>query len=359
MKNTHQPLNAGFLLVILLGLLVTISACSGLGDPAAGTASMNKSADADEPYPLKFQGHPLAVKIWSTREQRFIDQSELVKRLAGNDYILLGETHDNSDHHKYESWVIDQLAAQKINAGVAFEMIDMQQGKQLKKTKITSASQLISLLGKTGWQYDTYYRPVFDSVFQAGFPFFPANIGRNQLMTMLSNGKEQLPAKMQQQLDANPLTAKQKADMEEEISKSHCGMSTPEMTDAMILGQHIRDATMSDSLFEHKHQGLETMVLVAGSGHVRKDRGVPHYLRNKDKNAKILTLAWLEVYKDANNVKDYAEYWGDAQLPFDYVWFTPQAERPDPCEEMRKFMQKHNQKRNKEHVKPTPETKSI
>lgn len=350
MNNIHASRAA---IIVLLSLCVVVTGCSSTDTKPATTNGSN-----GEPFALKYQNHPLAGKIWGRKEQRFITQAELVKQLAGNDYILLGETHDNSAHHQHQAWIIDKLAALNINAGVAFEMIDNQQGEQLRKTRVTSASQLISLLetGKTGWDYDTYYRPVFDSVFQAGFPIYPANINRNSLMTLLSNGIDRLPEKLKQQLDANPLSEKQKADLEKEINGSHCGMSNPEMTKAMILGQNVRDATMGNSLYDHKHQqGLETMVLVAGSGHVRKDRGVPHYLQSKDPNAKILSIAWLEVYKNADTVEDYTKSWGSTGLPFDYVWFTPQAERPDPCEEMRKFMEKHQ----KDHGKPTPKTRAI
>jgi hypothetical protein len=34
----------------------------------------------------------------------------------------------------------------------------------------------------------------------------------------------------------------------------------------------------------------------------------------------------------------YAKHWGAQQLPFDYVWFTPRVDRPDPCEQFRQHM---------------------
>lgn len=349
--NTARPSRLAILgLLTLAGVL---AACSSTGTNTV----MGSNNDSSEPYHLMYLDHPLAGKIWSTREQRFITRPELVKQLAKNDYILLGETHDNIIHHKNEAWIIQRLAELNTNAGVAFEMIDDKQGEQMRQAKISSSPQLISLLekDKTGWDYRLNYRAVFDSAFTAGFPIFSANISRNRLMTILSNGKEQLPTSMKQQLADNPLTEQQRADLAKEIRNSHCGMSTPSMTEAMILGQSLRDATMSNSLYANKQKGLNTMVLIAGSGHVRNDRGIPHYLRNSDKKAKILTIAWIEVYKGADEVKDYAKSWGDAGLPFDYVWFTPQADRPDPCEEMRKFMKKHK----KGHTNPTPETRTI
>ena len=88
------------------------------------------------------------------------------------------------------------------------------------------------------------------------------------------------------------------------------------------------------------------MILIAGSGHVRKDLGVPHYLKKRHPKARITSITWLEVDKLASNINDYAEYIGDNNKRFDYTWFTAQADRPDPCEQMKQYMQnKSNQQK--------------
>ena len=110
------------------------------------------------------------------------------------------------------------------------------------------------------------------------------------------------------------------------------------MVAAMMLTQRVKDAVMMSSLLDEAN--VQTRVLIAGSGHARKDWGVPKYLLQAKPDAKVIAVAWLEVVPEANVVADYAQRWGDGELPFDYVWFTPRNDRPDPCEQFRRHMKK-------------------
>ena len=58
-------------------------------------------------------------------------------------------------------------------------------------------------------------------------------------------------------------------------------------------------------------------MLIAGNGHVRKDRGVPWYLARMRPDARIVSVGLIEVAAGRRR---------PAELPFDYVWFTPRAE---------------------------------
>ncbi|MFT5539464.1 MAG: putative iron-regulated protein [Alphaproteobacteria bacterium] len=72
-------------------------------------------------------------------------------------------------------------------------------------------------------------------------------------------------------------------------------------------------------------------VLIAGSGHVRRDRGVALHLNRQGFSGRLLTLAPLEVAQGKTEPGDYAAIYGANRLPFDYAWFTPGQKRADPC----------------------------
>jgi hypothetical protein len=74
-------------------------------------------------------------------------------------------------------------------------------------------------------------------------------------------------------------------------------------------------------------------VLVAGAGHVRVDRGVPYYLRQRKADVSMASVAFVEVVRGADAPSAYAEGFASAELPFDLVWFTPRASDDDPCAE--------------------------
>jgi len=76
-------------------------------------------------------------------------------------------------------------------------------------------------------------------------------------------------------------------------------------------------------------------VLITGVGHARRDRGVPAHLARHIPDAKIASLAFLEVDPAATKPADYAARFGGEPLPFDYVWFTPKIDDADPCEKFK------------------------
>ena len=88
------------------------------------------------------------------------------------------------------------------------------------------------------------------------------------------------------------------------------------MLPAMARGQVARDAVMASILSRHASRGA---VLIAGNGHVRRDIGVPRWLRTEIRT-RTLTVGYLEH-------GDLAE----RDAAFDAVLRTAAAERPDPC----------------------------
>ena len=103
-----------------------------------------------------------------------------------------------------------------------------------------------------------------------------------------------------------------------------------------------RDAHMADALASVSE--LDGVVLIAGFGHARSDRGVPSYLRLARPAASIVTVAFLEVEREATKPEDYAAGFEAPALPVDYVWFTPRVDETDPCEQFKSSLEKLREK---------------
>jgi uncharacterized iron-regulated protein len=310
-----------------------------LGSLAWNTAAV-ADAEPAQTYGLLLADHPLVDRIFDVNGKHMVDQSQLFKRLADADYVLLGETHDNTVHHGNQARVIDQLATTRRSASVAFEMIDDSQGKFINDRNITSSDDFIELLNyfDTGWDYKNYYRPVFDSVIRAGFRIYPANIDRNRLMNILMQDSLDVPDGTARILSKTPLTPELEIDMQQDIIEAHCDMLDAEQAKPMVRAQRIRDATMASSLL---NSASDLRVLIAGNGHVRKDIGVPRYLLTGDGTASIVSIGMVEVDADQYDVAAYERKWVNHRLPFDYVWFTARADREDPCID---FIKQHDKR---------------
>jgi hypothetical protein len=130
-----------------------------------------------------------------------------------------------------------------------------------------------------------------------------------------------------------PLSPERQAPMATEIRDAHCGQIPEGMVEGMVAAQRARDAQMARSLAEAAT--ADGGLLIAGAGHVRTDRGVPVDLAAVAPGARVLSVAFVEVRDDRRDPGTYAERFGAATLPFDFVWFTPRVDDRDPCERFR------------------------
>ena len=120
-----------------------------------------------------------------------------------------------------------------------------------------------------------------------------------------------------------------------ELRDSHCGEQPEPVLDRMVDVQWARDARMAEALA--RAGGRDGAVLIAGGGHVRRDRGVPTHLARHAPGTTVASVALLEVDPDAAAPADYAARF-DGALPFDYVWFTARADDTDPCGKLQKTL---------------------
>ena len=281
--------------------------------------------------------HPLTDRLWDVANERYVDKDALAKALTGADYVLLGEKHDNPLHHQHQTWVINQLIGAGRRLGVAFEMIDSGQYERMAGIRFSSADALFDAVSweQSGWPRRELYRALFDAVIRNESPMYSANLPRQQLRAIMMN--EQAPApEVASLLNDAPLSDGQRAALREDIDESHCNLLPVRHIEGAMAGQRVRDAVMSLSLME-RSDSIDVMVLIAGKGHTRNDRGVPSLIKHRVPDADIVSVAWHEVDDDLTTPQRYAEYWRAGQLPFDYVWFTQRLERPDPCEQLKHF----------------------
>lgn len=305
----------------MLRLLVLYLACGGLLG-ACASASVDTQIESWQ-APL-YQQHPLLGRIWDTREQRWIDAPMLVRKMAQTRYVLLGEKHDNPDHHRLQAFVLEQLQAADALASVSFEMLDSSQ--QASLASVDSAALASSAALKThlswdeqGWEWD-FYGPMLYASLRAGLAVRAANISREEVLAVY--GAEDSEA------IRGILNAAQIRRLNQEIDESHCGMLAESQFAAMVRVQRTRDATMAQSLRESASDIAGARVLIAGNFHVRRDLGVPNYLPAKTDD--VLSLAFVEVNPESVDPRDYLD--ASAQtLPYDYLWFTPAVDVEDYC----------------------------
>ncbi|RDD63606.1 ChaN family lipoprotein [Ferruginivarius sediminum] len=286
-----------------------------------------------------FADHPLTGSLWNAASGTRATPAELAEAGAAADFVLLGEKHDNPDHHRLQAWMVEALAALGARPAVAFEMIDADQADALQDhlaARPRDAAGLGPAIGwkERGWPDWEIYEPVAAAALRAGLPVRAADVAQPLQRKVGREGLAALAERRVRTLGLDrDLPEALRADLRQELVESHCNMLPDEAIAPMAKVQRLRDAAMAESLVSAAKEGVGQAVLIAGNGHVRGDRGVPWYLRDRLAEPKVLTLAILEVREGETNWRSYMSVaHGDAPPAFDYVWFTPRVDNEDPCE---------------------------
>ncbi|MCB9793911.1 MAG: ChaN family lipoprotein [Alphaproteobacteria bacterium] len=267
--------------------------------------------------------HPLVGAIWDVQAGAFLSEAELLERAGQRPFVLLGEKHDNPDHHRLQARLIAALAGP--STPVVFEMLDDGDLDAVAASEDSAAlAEAVDWAG-SGWPDFTMYAPVFDAVYAAGGRVVVGHPSRATLKGAMMQGLESVPEGELRDLQLERGdTPEVNALYAEEIRESHCGYATEEIVPPMVLGQRLKDAWMARALRDAAASAMTVRapaLLVAGGGHVRPDRAAPLYL------SESYSVTFVEVPRGGGAL-DPAELVGAA----DAVWFTPRVDELDPCE---------------------------
>jgi uncharacterized iron-regulated protein len=188
-----------------------------------------------------------------------------------------------------------------------------------------------------GWPAWSMYAPVAAAAIAGRVPIRAANAPLDQVKKLAHEGDAAVDPELAGRLAKVPLGPPEEAALEQEMKDAHCGHLPDRVLPRMALAQRARDASMAAVLVRALEAGGPTRpqaALVCGAGHARTDRGVPRHVRAARADAKIVSVAFLEVI---DGKTDPAALLGEADAPaFDFVWFTPRASDDDPCAAFRK-----------------------
>lgn len=286
-----------------------------------------------------YQDHPLVGRIWRQQEQEWATPKQLRAAVVEARFALLGETHDNPDHHRLQAQLLKVIAASGRAPTVAFEMLDMSQQPALT-TFLNSGSDDVKALGEamnwsaSSWPSWSIYSPIAEVALAFDLKIIAANLPAKKVKAIAFKGYETLDPDRVKVLGLDkPWPESLREAMREELYVSHCKLMPKSALTGLIHAQRARNAIMAWRLLETASP--DGAVLIAGGGHARTDRGVPLNLRSYAPDATVVSVAMVEVSPGKHKPSDYTSRYIAERLPFDYVIFTPRRERGDVCEGLR------------------------
>jgi len=257
--------------------------------------------------------HPLAGRIWHPASGEFVDAGAVWKRASRARHVLLGEIHDNPGHHRFHREALEALAARGPGRALAMEQFDVEHQAAMDAAR--ADAEAIADAGRfdrRGWNWPLY-RPLVEFAIEQRWPLLAANLSRTQARAAAPGA-----------VDPAVVSA-----LERDMIDGHCGHRPgAQALASMVNAQRARDARMAAVMSAAGEPGT---VLVAGNGHVRRDRGVPLYLGS----AEALVIGQVEVRDGMTSPADYLGGFATA-LSYDYIRFTSRTEREDPCAAFRR-----------------------
>jgi uncharacterized iron-regulated protein len=278
--------------------------------------------------------HPLAGRIWDGKQ--FVEQQALEAGVQSAHFVLLGETHDNPDHHALQARLV-RAASRGRRPAIVFEMLDVGQQPVIDAAPRTADAMAQAVdWAHGGWPDFSLYRPVFEAALEAGLPVVAGNFTRKQITAIVMEGAGKIPAEVSALLQSEGEEPEARARAaREEMRAEHCGQLPDSMLAPMAMAQRARDAQLALRMAADAGS-----ILIAGSGHVRADRGVPVHLAVLAPGRSAVSVAFVEVAPGKDLPEAYAATFSAERLPFDFAVFTPAAQREDPCKALEKRLKR-------------------
>ncbi len=296
--------------------------------------------------------HPLVGQIWSVSEAKPVSKADLAQQIREADFLLLGEIHPNPDHHILQAWAVDTASENDRNAAVVFEMIPFSKQSALDahlKSRPQDAAGIGRAVdwGKSGWPAWSLYQPIAEAALRNGLPVLAGNLDRATTRKVAKAGSKVLSEDQRRRYGIEePLDQKITAVMDKNLADSHCGLLPKRALASMAVIQRSRDGAMASTMLDAARDH-GAAILVAGSGHVRRDWAVPAIIERNNAGAKILTIAFMEVLPEWKNPSDYLPESPLEAPVYDVLYFTPRSEIKDYCAELKKkFGNRENKKSN-------------
>lgn len=286
--------------------------------------------------------------IWDVAAARPLDEAALRARLVAQRFVLLGEKHDNAEHHRLEARVLRELAAAGRRPVVVFEMLSTDVAPALARVLASPRPTAAALReavawDSSGWPAWELYAPVFEAALDAHLPVAAGGLSGAALGALRAGGLGALDPGLRARLGlGQPAPAAQREALAEDIRESHCDFAPEAAIPRMVDVQLARDAQLAAALMQGARDDPDGAVLVAGNGHARLDWGVPYWLRSAGEGP-AMALAFVEVpLAPANPARDLEERF-DLPRPFDVVWYTPRVDDLDPCVKFRQELERMRQ----------------
>ncbi|MHB8668762.1 MAG: ChaN family lipoprotein [Burkholderiales bacterium] len=240
---------------------------------------------------------------WTVPGAGRVATPQILARAAAAQVVLLGESHDDADHHRWELQTVAALAALHPKFVLGFEMfprrvqpvLDRWIAGELSEAQFLKASDWSQV-----WGYDAaYYLPLFQFARLNRIPMVALNVEQSFTRAVSLKGLEAVPPDQREGVSdpAAPRAAYVTRLFEAYSQHTEKKTSPPARSDPefgrFVQAQLVWDRAMAQALAAAATRNPDALVVgVMGSRHVAHGDGVPYQLDSLGIKRVVTLLPW-------------------------------------------------------------------
>ncbi len=237
-------------------------------------------------------GQKRAFEIYDHKGDKTTYQA-LVDQALQKEVVLFGEFHDNPIHHWLQLELVIDLQKQNQQLTLGAEMMEADNQLVIDEylAGMISEKKLISE-SKTWVNFETDYLPLLQFAKKNKLPFIATNVPRRYASMVYKHGLDslnRLSDLAKSYMAPLPITIDTTLSTYQEILEMGMGHGG----DNLPKSQALKDATMAHFILENSRNG-HLLVHFNGAFHSKQYEGIYWYLRQANKQLKILTISVVE-----------------------------------------------------------------
>ncbi|HFE39211.1 MAG TPA: PDZ domain-containing protein [Gammaproteobacteria bacterium] len=250
--------------------------------------------------------------------------------LSQTNVVLLGEDHDNPEHHRWQLQTLSGIYALQPNMVLGFEAFPRSTQKILDQWVAGELSEkefLEAVDWDKIWRFNKdYYMPMFHFARMNRIPMYALNVDRKLVSRVGSEGWDNIPEKEREGVSKPAAPSQAYIDVLADVFSQHMPKhahrrdgQVPELTaeeiqeitakpsfQHFLQGQLLWDRAMAEVFYDAvKNKKHPVIVGILGAGHIMGHYGVPHQL-NAMGLSNIKTLMAWDNTLDCQQLRDGA-----------------------------------------------------
>ncbi len=274
---------------------------------------------------------------WVNSVGKQVANSDIIKTLSRSKVILIGEDHENAEHHRMQLHTMAQIYAEQPNMALGFEAFPRKAQKYLDQwvRGELDENEFIKLVEwEEVWRFNKdHYLPMFHFARMNKIPMVALNVERRLVSEVGNKGWDNVPPELREGISKPAPANSDYIEVLASVFAQHMPqhgqpgdesaaseLSASDISDIIsnpsfqkfMQGQLVWDRAMAEALADIiKKQKKSIVVGIMGAGHVMGDYGVGHQLIDLGipTSDSITLMPWdgsVECEQLKNGAFDYA-----------------------------------------------------